>query len=273
MPLVFAAAAVHAPGITARREAATPEQRHILFSAWDALRQQLEAAQLDALVVVSSEHYTNFFLNNAPAFCIGLAERYDGPSEDEHFLKIPRVLVPGAAALSRAIISVVSDHVDIAHSQELLLDHGIMVPLHLLTPRMHLPVVPIIVNCQMPPLPPLPRCHALGRALRMACNAREERIGVLAAGGLSHWPAVPESGKLNIEFDRAFVDDFLANDSARMTSYSDEEIVASAGPGGREIRSWIVAAAAAGGKKGEVLCFEPIPAYAVTGCIATLVVG
>ena len=140
MPLVFAAAANHAPGITARRDAAAPRQREVFFAAWDALRHRLEAARLDALIVVSSEHYTNFFV------------------------------------------------------------------------------------------------------------------------------------QLNVEFDRAFVDDFLANDAARMTRHSDEEIVRAAGPGGHEIRSWIVAAAAAGGNSGEVLCFEPIPAYAVTGCIATLAV-
>jgi aromatic ring-opening dioxygenase catalytic subunit (LigB family) len=272
MPLVFAAAAVHAPGITARRDAATPAQREILFGAFDKLRQRLEAARLDALVVVSSEHYTNFFLDNAPAFCIGLADSYNGPSEDESFLKIPRVVVPGAAALSRDIAAAVGKHVDLAHSQELLLDHGIMVPLYLLTPRMQIPVVPILINCQMPPLPPLVRCHALGQALRLALDARGERVGVLAAGGLSHWPAVPESGQLNVEFDRAFVDDFLANDATRMTRYSDEEIAKTAGPGGHEIRSWIVAAATGGGNGGEVLCFEPIPAYAVTGCIATLAV-
>lgn len=270
MPLVFAAATVHGPGITARRDAATPQQRDIFFAASDILRKRMAAAQLDALVVVSSEHYTNFFLNNAPPYCIGLADAYDGPSEDERFLRIPRTSVPGAADLSQHIAQSISGDVDIAHSRELLFDHGIMVPLHLLTPAMKLPVVPIIINCQMPPLPPLARCHVLGRALRRALDARPERVGVLAAGGLSHWPAVPESGKLNVEFDRAFVEDFLANDTARMTRYSDAELVAAAGPGAHEIRSWIVAAAVAGGHGGELLCFEPIPAYAVTGCLATL---
>ena len=185
MPLVFAAAANHAPGITARRDAAAPRQREVFFAAWDALRQRLEAARLDALIVVSSEHYTNFFLDNAPAYCIGLAESYDGPSEDEHFLRIPRVVVPGAPQLARLIAASISEQVGIAHSQKLLLDHGIMVPLYLLAPHMELPIVPLIINCQMPPLPPLARCHALGRALRHALNARSERVGLLAAGGLS----------------------------------------------------------------------------------------
>ncbi|MBM3356288.1 MAG: extradiol ring-cleavage dioxygenase [Betaproteobacteria bacterium] len=272
MPLVFAGTANHAPGITSRREAATPAQREVFFSAYAELRARLERARLDALVVVSSEHFTNFFFDNAPAFCIGLAEAYDGPSEDESFLRIAKTTVPGAADLARHLARAASAEIDLAHSQELLLDHGIMVPLHLLVPQMRLPIVPIIVNCLMPPLPPLARCYDLGCALRRAMDAREERIGLLAAGGLSHWPGTPESGRLNLEFDRGFLHDFLANNRQRLIRHSDEEISTSAGPGGHEIRAWIVASGATEGLIGEALCFEPIPAYAVTGCVATIAV-
>lgn len=183
MPLVFAAAAVHGPGITGRRDMATPAQRDMLFGAFAQLRERLEAARLDALVMVSSEHYTNFFLDNAPAFCIGLADQHEGPSEDEHFIKIPRGAIPGAPALARHIADVVGADIDLAHSQELLFDHGIMVPLHLLMPERKLPIVPIIINCQMPPLPPLARAPVLGHALRRALDARTERSGILACGG------------------------------------------------------------------------------------------
>jgi len=90
MPLAFAAAAVHAPGITGRPQNATEQQRAVFFPAYQRLRERLEAARLDALVMVSAEHFTNFFMNNMPAFCFGLAEGYPGPSEDEPFLKIPK---------------------------------------------------------------------------------------------------------------------------------------------------------------------------------------
>ena len=272
MPLAFAAAAVHAPGITGRRQTATEQQRAVFFAAYERLRGRLEAAHLDALVIVSAEHFTNFFMDNMPAFCFGLAEDYPGPAEDEPFLKIAKTRVPGAARLARALATAVSEEADIAHSQEIVLDHGFMVPLHLLTPRMELPIVPIVVNCLAAPRPALKRCYALGRALRRAVDARPERIGLLAAGGLSHWPAVPESGKLNVEWDRAFLEDFLAHRRDALTRYSEDEIERDAGPGGHEVRAWIVVSAATEGARGETLCFEPIPAYAVTGCIATLAV-
>lgn len=273
MPLVFTAAANHAPGITARREAATERQREIFFGAYRKLQQELAAARLDALVIVSAEHFSNFFLNNMPAFCVGLAAGYHGPVEDEPFLKIPKCVVPGAAALAGGLASAVSAEIDIAHSQELVLDHGMMVPLHLLTPEMDLPIVPIIINCLAPPLPALTRCYELGRALRRALEARPERVGLLAAGGLSHWPAVPESGHLNLDFDRDFVADFLANDRARLTRYADDELARVAGPGAHEIRAWIVAAGATEGCTGKAFCFEPVPAWAVTGCVATMAVS
>ena len=270
MPLVFVGAANHAPGITSRRDAATEEQRSVLFSAYAKLMERLERARLDALVIVSAEHFTNFFMNNMPAFCIGLAESYEGPAEDEAFLKIPKTRVPGAAALAREMANSMRQHVDLSHSQELVLDHGTMVPLYLLTPAMSLPVVPILINCLAAPLPALGRCYELGRALKRAADSRPERIGLLACGGLSHWPAVPESGQLNVEFDREFASDFLATDRARLTRYFDDEITAMAGPGGHEIRAWVVAAAAAQGGRGELLCFTPVPAYAVTACVATI---
>lgn len=272
MPLAFAAAAVHAPGITGRSQNATEHQRGVFFPAYRRLREQLEAARLDALVMVSAEHFTNFFMDNMPAFCFGLAEGYPGPSEDEPFLKIPKTTVPGAARLARALATAVSEDVDIAHSEELVLDHGFMVPLHLLTPGMRLPIVPIVVNCLAAPRPALKRCYALGRSLRRAIDARAERIGLLACGGLSHWPAVPESGKLNVEWDRAFLEYFLAHRHDALTRYTEEEIERDAGPGGHEIRAWIVVSAATEGARGEMLCFEPIPAYAITGCIATMAV-
>lgn len=270
MPLVFAAAANHAPGITGRRQNATDAQRTAFFGAYDQLRNRLDAARLDALVIVSAEHFTNFFMDNMPAFCFGLAESYPGPVEDEPFLRIPKTNVPGAARLARALAASVSEDVDIAHSEELVLDHGFMVPLHLLTPDMRVPIVPVIVNCLAAPRPGLNRCYALGRSLKRALDARPERVGLLAAGGLSHWPAVPESGQLNVDWDRAFLEDFLAHRRDALTRYTEDEIERDAGPGGHEIRAWIVVSAATEGALGETLCFEPIPAYAITGCIATL---
>ncbi len=72
-----------------------------------------------------------------------------------------------------------------------------MVPLHFLTPRYDLPIVPVNINCQGPPLRPLHRAWAFGEALRRAADTVPERIALVGTGGISHWPATPDSGRIN----------------------------------------------------------------------------
>ena len=101
-------------------------------------------------------------------------------------------------------------------AEEWKFDHGIMVPLHFLTPRFDLPVIPVNINCQGPPLTPLQRAWAFGEALRRACDAVPERIALVGTGGISHWPATPDSGKINEAWDREFLDRWARNDRAAL---------------------------------------------------------
>ena len=180
MPLVFAGVCSHAPGITGRAERADPAQRDRFLAAMERLRSAIEASRPDALIVVAAEHFANFFMNNMPAFAIGMADHYDGPIEDEKWLRIERRRVPGNRALSERLIKGAMHEVDVSYAEEWLFDHGIMVPLHLLTPSYDLPVIPANINCQGPPLTPLTRAWALGEALRRACDSVPERIAIVA---------------------------------------------------------------------------------------------
>lgn len=265
MPLVFAGVCSHAPGITGRAERADPAQRDTFLAAMDRLRLSIEASRPDALVVVAAEHFANFFMNNMPAFAIGMADYYEGPIEDEAWLRIARRRVPGHRALSERLIARVMHEIDVAYAEEWLFDHGIMVPLHFLTPRYDLPVIPANINCQGPPLTPLHRAYAFGRALRHACDEVPERIALIGTGGISHWPATPNSGKINEAWDRDFLDRWTANRRDALVAYSDAEIYRDGGQGGFEIRTFIAVAGAAEGSTGEIWCYAPIPIFAV-GC-------
>ncbi len=266
MSLVYAGVCSHGPGMTGRAHLVeNTARRDELFGKMDVMRQQIMASGAEALLVVAAEHFANFFMNNMPSFCIGMADSYEGPIEDPNWLRIARTRVPGNADLSRRLIREVMQSVDTAYAEEWKFDHGIMVPLHFLTPEYDLPVIPANINCQGPPLTPLARAWAFGEALRRACDAVPEKIALIGTGGISHWPATPDSGKINEAWDREFLDRLLRQDRAALTAYTDEETYRDGGQGGFEIRTYIAAAAAARGL-GELQYYTAeLPLFAV-GC-------
>ena len=270
MSLVFAGIMSHGPGMTARAERADPAVREPFYAALDRLREELERSKPDALIVIAAEHFANFFMNNMPAYAIGMADEYEGPIEDPEWLRIDRRSILGSADLSRRIIGKVMERVDVAYAEEWKFDHGIMVPLNFLTPRFDLPVIPTNINCQGPPLTPLSRAYEFGRAIRSACDALPERIALIGTGGISHWPATPNSGKINVDWDREFLRRWSANDRAALTSYTDAETLRDAGQGGFEIRTLTAVAGACEGSSGEVWFCEPIPIFATSGFAAVM---
>jgi 2,3-dihydroxyphenylpropionate 1,2-dioxygenase len=249
---------------------APPEQKEAFYAAFDRQRQAIEDCGADAVIVIAAEHFANFFMNNMPAYCIGMAENYEGPIEDPEWLGIARTTIPGDPDLSLRLIKEIMQSVDVAYAQEWKFDHGISVPLHFLTPEYKTPIIPVNINCQGPPLTPLHRAWEFGQALRRACDSVPERIAIVGTGGISHWPATPESGKINEAWDREFLERFLSNNKEAMLSYTDEETYRDGGQGGFEIRTFISVAAAAEGEQGELWYYEPIPIFAVGCTVATM---
>ncbi len=177
MSLVFAGVSSHAPGITGRAGMADPGLREAFYANYRRMGEAIAAAKVDALIVVAAEHFANFFMNNMPAYAIGMADHYEGPIEDPDWLAIPKTRVPGNADLSQRLIQQVMAEVDVAFCEEWKFDHGIMVPLHFLTPKFDLPVIPVNINCQGPPLTPLKTGPGLrrGPAPRLRRHARADR--------------------------------------------------------------------------------------------------
>jgi aromatic ring-opening dioxygenase catalytic subunit (LigB family) len=269
MPLVFAGVCSHAPGITGRADQADSDVRERFYAAFDDMRKALEDSKPDAVVVIAAEHFANFFMNNMPSFAIGMADSYSGPIEDPAWLGIDKVTVPGNADLSERLIARVMESTDVAYAQEWQFDHGISVPLSFLTPRYDLPVIPVNINCQGPPLTPLHRAWNFGESIRAAADALPERIAVVGTGGISHWPATPDSGKINVEWDQEFLGRWSRNDRDELLRYSDLDVYADAGQGGFEIRTFVAVSAAAAGAQGTVHFYEPIPIFSVGCTVAT----
>ncbi|MDM0071540.1 extradiol ring-cleavage dioxygenase [Variovorax sp. J31P207] len=272
MSLVFAGVCSHAPGITGRAHLADPQVKDEFHQELHRLGETMRATRPDAVIVIAAEHFANFFMNNMPAYAIGMADRYEGPIEDPKWLGIEKTKIPGDADLSNRLIREVMQTVDVAYAEEWKFDHGIIVPLHFLTPNFDTKVIPVNINCQGPPLTPLHRAWAFGEALRRACDKVPERIALIGTGGISHWPATPDSGKVNEEWDAEFMRRWCANDREAMLAYTDEETYRDAGQGGFEIRTFVTVAAAARGQ-GEIFYMKAIPIFAVTCTSAAMSVA
>jgi aromatic ring-opening dioxygenase catalytic subunit (LigB family) len=260
MPIVFACATSHAPGITAWADAAAPTQKQNIYAAFQRLRERLEASRAEVLVVFTAEHWANFFLDHVSAFCIGRAERYSGPVEP--WLKVAKRAVPGAPAFSRRLIQDLYDSgFEPSFSDELELDHGTMVPISFLTPETPTPLVPVMVNTLVAPHPSPQRCLAMGEAIGRFCDSAAERVALIATGGLSHDPAERNHGVIDTAFDARFLDDLAAGRTHALGQLSIEQL-ARAGAGALEMLNWIALAGALRGRTAEVLTYEPVKAWA-----------
>ncbi|NDL60348.1 2,3-dihydroxyphenylpropionate 1,2-dioxygenase [Phytoactinopolyspora mesophila] len=263
--IVGAFTASHSPGITGFPERAEPAQREAVEGAFGEVRRRIEELAPDAVVAVSVEHFTNFFLGNLPAFAIGTAGSYLGPVTKEmgEFLGVEQHDYPGDAVLGAHLyrFALESDFDPALVEGGLAFDENFCVPLKHLDPGSALPLVPVIVNGVNPPWPTARRCYDFGRMIRAAVEAQDDarRVVVLGTGGLSHWVGMPEAGSVNEEFDRDFLDRLESGDPARLTDYTQEQIDA-AGNGAHEIRTWLVTAGAAG-VPFDTLVYEPVPAW------------
>ena len=260
MPIVFAAAVSHAPGITAWPAAAPPEQKAHLDAAFANLRANLRAARVDELVFFTSEHWTNFFLDHIGAFCIGRADGYRGPVEP--WLNVPTSTVRGDPDLAGAIVEAAYDGgFEPSFAYELQLDHGTMVPLHFLTPEMDVPAVPIFINTLAPPQPSARRCLEFGRVVGGALRRSSRRIGVVATGGMSHDPGERGHGVIDRAFDLRFLTQMANGDASTLAEYSRQQLGA-AGAGAFELLAWIALCGATGGSAGSILAYEPVVPWA-----------
>lgn len=251
----------HTPVMTNLPDAAAPADRDVVYADFHRIGEEIEALKPDVMLLISDDHLHNFFLDCLPAFCIGAADRY--PSPVEGWLKLEKRDLPGDAALGAFLVSrVLESGFDPALSMELTLDHGVLTPLALAGVAGRCPVVPILVNCVQPPLPPMRRCIGLGEALRAAILDYPEpaRIVVLATGGLSHDVGTPRMGELNEAFDREFLR--LIGDGApdALARYAAEH-VNEAGNGAEEVRNWLVAHGVAACARFETYQYRPVAAW------------
>jgi 2,3-dihydroxyphenylpropionate 1,2-dioxygenase len=174
---------------------------------------------------------------------------------------------------------------DLAYSEAMTIDHSFLTPLLLSMPELDIPIVPLVQNCNAPPLPTLRRSHAVGKALGEAIRrGRAGRVVVIGTGGLSHWvgspafqgfmiePAgtrierqkeypltLPDTGDVNEEFDRTFIDVMCKGKAQQFLDEWDTDLLrAAAGNGGQEVRNWLLIAGVVQDRPARLIAYEPV---------------
>jgi len=260
MTIAFACAISHAPGMVAWADKAPEAQRNALFAGFETIRQQMNEARLDELILFTSEHWANFFLNHISPYCIGRAEAFTGPIEP--WLKVEKKRIKGDPALAAQMVEhCYENEVEPGYSYEMDFDHGTFIPLHFLRPEMDLPVVPVMINTLAKPQPSPRRCAELGRLIGDVARQSDRRIGLVATGGMSHDPGEVGHGDIDTEFDQKFLAQMVDGDLAALSRYSVAEL-GRAGAGAIELLGWIGVAGALQSFTGKVVAYEAVVPWA-----------
>lgn len=250
------------------KELGDPAQVDGFESGYRRLAREFADARPDVVLIVSAEHVNKFFLDNMPAFCIGMLDRFSGPTETQsRDPGYPYRTLESDYDFARYLVERGLDEgVDWAVSESWEVDHGFMVPLTMIDPDGKVPVIPIFVNCAAPPLPSPGRCFEVGRWLARAIaeSPSSKRVALIATGGLSHSVGTPQTGYIDVDFDERFLDAFCAGRGDELARLSDAEIEAS-GTSSAEVRSWIMLAGAFEGRRPERVFYAPIDGF-LTGC-------
>lgn len=234
------------------------EQAERAFQGIREIGRRVQALKPDAIVIISSEHMYNVNLSVQTPLAVGVADSYVPFGE----MGNPRMPFAGHRELAETFVEVAADlGFDLTKIEEIQPDHGVSVPSLFANPDGLIPVVPVIVNINMTPLPKPKRCHALALALKETIERHRppgERVVVMGTGGLSHWINTPGMGQINSEFDRMCIDKIVSGKVEDLIALSAADIVEKSGNGGIELVNWIMAAAVVPGRTGEKIYYEPI---------------
>ena len=232
------------------------------MAALGRLREGLDGAGLDAVIVVGDDHKEIYHDDNMPSVLVYRGEtianvpnrtgrsagshvdggrpnwmqrataRYYEETETRHY--------PVHAGLAHHLIEALIDaEFDVSSANALPSGEGeghAFGFVHRRLMKAAVPVIPVVLNTYYPPNQPSPRrCYRLGQAIRAAIESYAEplRVGIVASGGLSHFT----------------IDEQLDREVIRALSEKDADALqglprARLNSGNSEIRNWICAGGA-----------------------------
>lgn len=255
----------HSPGQTGWIERAPLKMAENCYAAWFKIRDAIKSIKPDLIVEFSNGHYSNFHLHNMPPMCIGIGPTHIGPSDGE-MIKIQSGEIPGNSDFALSLVEGAYEAgFDPAWSGDLKLDHGIMVPYHTFNSEHNIPVVPILINAMVDPIPTPARMYQFGQFLRrfIASRPNHERVVVIGAGGLAHDVGTARSGWIDQDFDHQFLENLEKDRVEAIWNYNSAKF-AKSGNGAQESLAWIATMGAMGDQKFTTLAYEPVEGW-ITG--------
>jgi aromatic ring-opening dioxygenase catalytic subunit (LigB family) len=263
--IVAALAMTHSPGLTGWFDRAPQSHQTLARQAMTQMRERLAAARPDVIVAFSNDHLLNWPINNTPEYTVGIDEEHVGPADwYDEWLALDKYKIPGHPALARYIVNEgARRRLAFSYLRRMQFDDGISVPMHYLNPSSSIPLVPVTMNCTIPPIPTPERAYQVGTTLRAMLTAYPDdaRIAVLGTGGLSHEPGGPRYFWVDEEFDLWFLELLKKGDHAALLRECTLERMEAAGSGGTaELLAWILVMAFTRGPA-EVLAYMPAIAW------------
>lgn len=176
--------------------------RREVESAFTAVRDFVRSVDPELVITVGPDHYNGFFYDTMPPFCLGLGAYGLGDYDTSTgTLPVPADLAADLAAAVQA------EDIDLTISRAMGIDHGAVQPLDIIFGGIDtVPTVPVFVNGVAAPFVPMRRIRALGEAIGRWAAERPERILVIASGGLSHDPPVPQWATATPEVREKLID-------------------------------------------------------------------
>jgi aromatic ring-opening dioxygenase catalytic subunit (LigB family) len=242
-------ATMHAPQLFTRPPEENPAQLDAGIAAMGRLGQLLDETKPDALIIFASDHLETFFLKSVPTFEIVAGELATAVFAGKTWS--PKIHQGLAEGLLNALVE---RDFDMAYSQEAELGHSFAAPFEWVLAGREIPVVPIFVNTYLPPLPRARRCAAFGKAIADIVATRNERVAVLASGGMSHYPGTTRYYQPSFDFDQWCISELENGHSdsfLNLTSQQLDEV------GNTEMLPWAPVLGAIGENHMELYSYQP----------------
>jgi 2,3-dihydroxyphenylpropionate 1,2-dioxygenase len=287
MPLVGAVAAPHShlqlftrPAENEGYKSDVQKGRNAMF----ALREQVERANADTILVIHDDHFVNFDFRCYPPFAllVGQEAKGSGVTDPDTIEQItgatyrkyegkdafqsapsgipqhmanwdeqkPYVYKVNTDLSVRLLKGLLEREFDVPFTSDGTMDGEEVLTTNFLNPKADKRVMLLFTNGYVPPLPWPKRCYRLGQAIRQILDEVDDRVLVLATGGMSHYPGTPLYGYVDEAFDKNVLALLASGKGSKLADFTPDDLMHS---GNGELINWVITCGICGDVKCHVL--------------------